>query len=78
MGLIEDHIKEVEKENNLRLHERAKEDQIREYDRKTEDLKKDIKEFKEDLDNQTETLNELIKSIDISLGRFSNLNKDKK
>lgn len=69
----------LQKERELKDIERRKEDSVREFDRKIADMKEATAHFKKTMDERKETIKELIKSVDDSLGRFSKLQeKDKK
>ena len=64
-----------DKEKELKVTERAKSDQMMGWDRKIEDVKEDLENFKSTMEERKETIKELIKSVDESLNRFSQLNK---
>lgn len=61
------------KEKDLKMIERNKSDQIIAWDRKIEDSKEDIKNFEATMTERKETIEELIKSVEDSLNRFSQL-----
>ena len=65
----------ITKEKELKLIERNKADQIVAWDRKIEDAKEDLSNFEKTMTERKETIIELIKSVDISLDRFSKLQK---
>lgn len=50
---------------------------IRDLKRELEDKKDELKDFKESVEEKKETIKELIRIIDDSLERFSNLNQNK-
>ena len=61
----------VEREDKIVDLERNKEDVMRELTRRLEDAAKDLANYKANLQNEQNTLDELIKSIDISLSRIN-------
>jgi SMC interacting uncharacterized protein involved in chromosome segregation len=63
------------KEKMLRDIERLKADKIVAMDRDIEDINDDLKHFKSTMEDRKVTIVELIKSVDDSLARFSNLPK---
>ncbi|MFA5133046.1 MAG: hypothetical protein WC444_07000 [Candidatus Paceibacterota bacterium] len=65
------------KQKNLKNIERQKADTIVLIDRQIDDLKDDIANFEKTLTEREATINELIKSVDDSLGRFSKLTEYK-
>ena len=70
-----DLLKEQEKE--VRTLERQKSDNIVILDRQIEDKKENVENFKESMAERKETIKELIKSVDDSLGRFSKIQEKK-
>ena len=60
-------------ESNLKYKER----QLRDMKREVEDKESEIEEFKADMKKNAETAVELIKSIDESLARFTELSNKK-
>jgi seryl-tRNA synthetase len=65
----------VEKEKELRNSERQKSDTIVVLDRRIEDIKEDIENFKKTMAERKETIKELIVSVDLSLERFNQQQK---
>ncbi len=71
-GLV---TEKLEKEHELKLIERNKSDQLVAWDRKIEDSTLNLKNFEQSMTTRKETIQELIKSVDDSLDRFSKLQK---
>ena len=64
----------LERQKELKLHDRKVEDLQRQLDRQREDLVEGISNFEAMMESKKATLNELIASVDQSLARF-NTNK---
>ena len=67
----------TEQEKEVRNLERQKSDNIVILDRQIEDKKENVENFKESMAERKETIKELIKSVDDSLGRFSKIQEKK-
>ena len=68
-------MKLIYEKNNADQHLKQKERSLRELERDVEDRKEDIEDYKSKMDENKATNEELIKSIDDSLTRFTELMK---
>lgn len=63
----------IEKEKSITILKRSKEDTIVVLDRKIKDEEEELANFNKTVDERKETIEELIKSVNDSLGRFGKL-----